>query len=248
MPLNVAVQMDHIARLTIRGDSTFALMLEGERRGHQLFHYTPDRLAMRDGRVEARRRAGQRARRRGRPLHARAGRARRPFDASTWCCCARTRPSTWATSPPPIILERIQPKTLVVNDPAQRAQRAGKALRHRIPRADAADADHPRPRARSRASARSTATSSSSRSTAMAAPASSASAGGDENLGVAARTLRDDLPRALSSSSATCRRCGRATSASSSSRARRSAPSTACRRRARRAPTCMSAAGRSRSR
>ena len=54
MPLNVAFQMDHIARITIRGDSTFALMLEGERRGHRLFHYTPDRLAMRDGKVGAR--------------------------------------------------------------------------------------------------------------------------------------------------------------------------------------------------
>ena len=54
MTLNVAVQMDHISRITIVGDSTFALMLEAERRGHSLYHYTPDRLAMRDGRVEAR--------------------------------------------------------------------------------------------------------------------------------------------------------------------------------------------------
>ncbi len=53
MPLKVAFQMDHIARIAIRGDSTFALMLEGERRGHRLYHYTPDRLAMRDGRVSA---------------------------------------------------------------------------------------------------------------------------------------------------------------------------------------------------
>ena len=53
MPLTVAFQMDHIARITIRGDSTFALMLEGERRGHRQYHYTPDRLTMRDGRVEA---------------------------------------------------------------------------------------------------------------------------------------------------------------------------------------------------
>ncbi len=53
MPLKVAVQMDHLARITIRGDSTFALMLEAEKRGHLLYHYTPDRLAMRDGRVGA---------------------------------------------------------------------------------------------------------------------------------------------------------------------------------------------------
>ena len=54
MPLDVAFQMDHIAGLSIVGDTTFALMLEGQRRGHRLFHYTPDRLAMRDGRVSAR--------------------------------------------------------------------------------------------------------------------------------------------------------------------------------------------------
>jgi glutathione synthase len=53
MPLKVAYQMDHIARIRIRGDSTFALMLEGERRGHLQYHYTPDRLTMRDGRIYA---------------------------------------------------------------------------------------------------------------------------------------------------------------------------------------------------
>jgi glutathione synthase len=54
MTLNVAVQMDHISKITIAGDTTFALMLEAERRGHTLVHYTPDRLALRDGRVTAR--------------------------------------------------------------------------------------------------------------------------------------------------------------------------------------------------
>ena len=53
MALNVAFQMDHISRINIRGDSTFALLLEGERRGHHQVHYTPDRLAMRDGKVSA---------------------------------------------------------------------------------------------------------------------------------------------------------------------------------------------------
>jgi len=52
--MQVAFQMDHIARIKIRGDSTFALMLEGQARGHALFHFTPDRLALRDGRLEAR--------------------------------------------------------------------------------------------------------------------------------------------------------------------------------------------------
>ena len=53
MPLNVAVQMDPIERINIRGDSTFALLLEAQRRGHTLAYYTPDKLAMRDGKVFA---------------------------------------------------------------------------------------------------------------------------------------------------------------------------------------------------
>jgi glutathione synthase len=53
MALKVAFQMDHIAGIRIRGDSTFALMLEGERRGHEQYHYTPHQLALRDGIVEA---------------------------------------------------------------------------------------------------------------------------------------------------------------------------------------------------
>jgi len=51
MPLRVAVQMDPIQTINIRGDSTFALLLEAQKRGHALSYYTPDRLAMRDGTV-----------------------------------------------------------------------------------------------------------------------------------------------------------------------------------------------------
>ncbi len=53
MSLTVAVQMDHISGLKIGGDSTFALMLEAQRRGHTLWHYTPDRLALRNNQVSA---------------------------------------------------------------------------------------------------------------------------------------------------------------------------------------------------
>src|SRR5205809_4993388 len=49
MRLNVAVQMDPIERINIRGDSTFALLLEAQRRRHTLAYYTPDRLALRGG-------------------------------------------------------------------------------------------------------------------------------------------------------------------------------------------------------
>lgn len=53
MALDVAVQMDHISTVKIAGDTTFALCLEAERRGHRLFHYTPDRLSLRNGRATA---------------------------------------------------------------------------------------------------------------------------------------------------------------------------------------------------
>ena len=44
-PLRVAVQMDHISSINIEGDSTFAMCLEAQARGHRLFHYTPRRSA-----------------------------------------------------------------------------------------------------------------------------------------------------------------------------------------------------------
>src|SRR5262249_57366442 len=53
MRLNVAVQMDPIERINIRGDSTFALLLEAQQRAYTLSYYTPDRLVLADGRVSA---------------------------------------------------------------------------------------------------------------------------------------------------------------------------------------------------
>ena len=102
MTLTVAVQMDPIQRIKITGDSTFAMLLEAQRRGYRLLHYTPDRL------VHARRHrdgdggADRGPRHRRRPRHHGRARADRSLRPSTWCCCARTRPSTWPTSPPPI--------------------------------------------------------------------------------------------------------------------------------------------------
>ena len=43
MRLKTAVQMDPIERINIRGDSTFALLLEAQRRNHEISYYTPDR-------------------------------------------------------------------------------------------------------------------------------------------------------------------------------------------------------------
>ncbi|HEU0044068.1 glutathione synthase [Sphingomonas sp.] len=54
MPLTVAVQMDPIAGIAIAGDSTFALMLVAQARGHRLFHYQAEALNYAAGRVWAR--------------------------------------------------------------------------------------------------------------------------------------------------------------------------------------------------
>ena len=145
MALNVAVQMDPIERINIRGDSTFALLLEAQARGFPLSYYTPDRLALRDGKVSAsvqplavRDKAGD---------HFTLGEGRHvALDSFDVVLLRQDPPFDLAYITSTHLLERIQPKTLVVNDPGACAQRAGKGFRHRISRSDAADADHPRPR------------------------------------------------------------------------------------------------------
>ena len=53
MSLNVAVQMDPIEGIKIAGDSSFALMLKAQERGYALYHYLPQDLSWRGGRVIA---------------------------------------------------------------------------------------------------------------------------------------------------------------------------------------------------
>ena len=117
MPLNVAFQMDHIARIAIRGDSTFALMLEGEKRGHALHHYTPDRLFMQDGRVSAAVEAV--AVRDTEGDHFTLGRPEvTDLSAFDVVQLRQDPPFDMGYITTTHLLERIQPKTLVVNDPA----------------------------------------------------------------------------------------------------------------------------------
>lgn len=54
MTLNIAIQMDPIEHIDIKGDSTFALALAAQGRGHQLWYYLPQSLALRAGTVTAR--------------------------------------------------------------------------------------------------------------------------------------------------------------------------------------------------
>ncbi|NLH80225.1 MAG: glutathione synthase [Phyllobacteriaceae bacterium] len=117
MTLDVAVQMDHIASIRIAGDSTFALLLEAQARGHRLWHYTPDRLALRDGRVFA---GVERLEVRDVPGdHHSLGAVERVDLARFDVVLLRQDPPFdlhYVTTTH--LLERIHPKTLVVNDPA----------------------------------------------------------------------------------------------------------------------------------
>jgi len=119
MPLTVAFQMDHISGIRIAGDTTFALMLEAQRRGHRMFHYTPQHLAMEGARVTARAEPVTVADEQGR--HASLG-ERRAVDLGAECDVVMMRqdpPFDMAYISATHMLERIHPASLVVNDPAQ---------------------------------------------------------------------------------------------------------------------------------
>ena len=57
MSLRVAVQMDPLESINIKGDSSFALMLAAQARGHAVWHYDVRSLAWEDGRITAHARA-----------------------------------------------------------------------------------------------------------------------------------------------------------------------------------------------
>src|ERR1700674_259571 len=117
MPLSVACQMDPIDRIDIKGDSTFALLLEAQHRGHKLFYYTPPNLALLGGRLIAH----------GFTLaiedkvgaHYRLSEPRTE-DLSDWdvVLLRQDPPFDMSYITTTHLLERIHPKTLVVNDPA----------------------------------------------------------------------------------------------------------------------------------
>ncbi|MBS0536300.1 MAG: glutathione synthase [Proteobacteria bacterium] len=118
MSLNVAVQMDPIERINIKGDSTFALLLEAQARGHKLSYYTPDRMAQLGGRLYAR----------VEPLtvrdevgnHFSLGEpARAALDGFDVILLRQDPPFDLSYITTTHMLERIHPKTLVVNDPGE---------------------------------------------------------------------------------------------------------------------------------
>ena len=118
MPLRVAVQMDPIEHINIAGDSTFALMLEAQARGHELVVYTPDRLSQ-TGRdvfatvrpAEVRDVVGD---------HVTLGEERRVVLAKDTdvILLRQDPPFDMAYVTTTYMLERVHPKSLVINDPA----------------------------------------------------------------------------------------------------------------------------------
>jgi glutathione synthase len=118
MSLRVAIQMDPLERINVAGDSTFAIMIEAQRRGHRLFHYLAPDLAYRDGRVTARARAAE--------VRKAAGDHHSYGDWQVLDLAEDSDVVLMRQDPPfdlgyitaTHLLERIQPETLVVNDPA----------------------------------------------------------------------------------------------------------------------------------
>ena len=117
MRLRVAVQMDPIERINIRGDSTFALLLEAQRRNHEISYYTPDRLALRGARLFAAVQA----------LHVRdtegdhfslGGPASVSLDEFDVVLLRQDPPFDLAYITTTYLLERLHPRTLVVNEPS----------------------------------------------------------------------------------------------------------------------------------
>lgn len=115
--MKVAIQMDPIGAINIDADSTFRLSEEAQNRGHSLFYYTPDKLIYREGGVFAR----------GWPLVVRREKGNHFSLGEEQEVDLSTFDVVWLRQDPPFdmgyittthILDRIHPKTLVVNDPS----------------------------------------------------------------------------------------------------------------------------------
>lgn len=118
MTLAVAIQMDPVEAIDIEADSTFALALEAQARGHALYHYLPRRLSLRAGRVtavmrslEVRNQAGD---------HATLG-APETIDLAAMdvVLMRQDPPFDMSYITATHLLEHVHPATLVVNDPVQ---------------------------------------------------------------------------------------------------------------------------------
>lgn len=118
MTLKVAIQMDPVAGIDINGDSSFALALEAQARGHELFYYLPRHLSLRENEVIAKGHAL--TVRREADNHFTLGEREtvnlREFDT---VLMRQDPPFDMGYITATHILEHIHPATLVVNDPGQ---------------------------------------------------------------------------------------------------------------------------------
>ncbi|MFN3230765.1 MAG: glutathione synthase [Alphaproteobacteria bacterium] len=116
MSLAVAIQMDPIDSIDIDGDSTFALALEAQQRGHGLYYYLPRDLSMTHGRVVARAHSLKVERLKG--AHFELG-AQELIDLATFdvVLLRQDPPFDMGYITTTHLLEQVHPETLVVNDP-----------------------------------------------------------------------------------------------------------------------------------
>ena len=119
MALNVAVQMDHVSGVDIAGDTTFALMLEGQRRGHALHHYGVGQLSMHGGRVTAMAEPLRVADEKGRHFELGAPARLDLREEADVVLMRQDPPFDMGYITATHMLERVHPETLVVNDPAE---------------------------------------------------------------------------------------------------------------------------------
>ena len=117
MPLTVAVQMDPLENVAIAGDSSFALMLEAQARGHRLFEYQADALTYEDGRVRAQAREVRVERVEGAHFTAQPAVSLDLADDVDVVLMRQDPPFDIAYITAAHLLERLRGKTLVVNDP-----------------------------------------------------------------------------------------------------------------------------------
>ncbi len=125
--LRVAVQMDPIETVNIDGDSTFALMLEAQHRGHALWHYEVRHMALREGKQGTGPERTERLTATARPVQVRREHGRHFTFGPAETLDLATMDVVLMRQDPPFdmayitathMLEHIQPGTLVVNDPA----------------------------------------------------------------------------------------------------------------------------------
>lgn len=117
MSLKVGIQMDHVSSIHIKGDSTFALGLEAQNRGHTLYHWEPNRLQLRNGKVRARIEKMSLREVEGNHFELEAA-VDTDLSELDVVLLRQDPPFDMAYITTTHILERIHPDTLVVNNPA----------------------------------------------------------------------------------------------------------------------------------